>query len=187
MVLFGQIVVGPPGCGKTTYCMGMQMFVEAVGRNCRVVNLDFANDNLPYTAAIDVRELVSLEVRNNPQNILHLCSSQLFSIHSFSDSLSTCVSLRFPIIWSLSVCLCVCLLVCLSLCLPVCLCVCPSVYVSVSLPVCQSVCLPALLSFCLLVWISVCISSILSVRLSVCLYCLYVYFSVTMPICLSAL
>ena len=62
MVLFGQIVVGPPGCGKTTYCMGMQMFIEAVGRNCKIVNLDFANDNLPYTPAIDVRELVSLEV-----------------------------------------------------------------------------------------------------------------------------
>jgi len=61
MVLFGQIIVGPPGCGKTTYCMGMQMFIEAVGRNCQVVNLDFANDNLPYTAAVDVRELVSLE------------------------------------------------------------------------------------------------------------------------------
>ena len=63
MVLFGQIVIGPPGCGKTTYCMGMQMFAEAVGRNCKVVNMDFANDSLPYTAAIDVRELVSLEVR----------------------------------------------------------------------------------------------------------------------------
>lgn len=63
MVLFGQIVIGPPGCGKTTYCMGMQMFAEAVGRNCKVVNMDFANDRLPYTAAIDVRELVSLEVR----------------------------------------------------------------------------------------------------------------------------
>ena len=62
MVLFGQIVIGPPGCGKTTYCMGMQMFAEAVGRSCKVVNMDFANDSLPYTAAIDVRELVSLEV-----------------------------------------------------------------------------------------------------------------------------
>ena len=62
MVLFGQIVIGPPGCGKTTYCMGMQMFAEAVGRSCKVVNMDYANDSLPYTAAIDVRELVSLEV-----------------------------------------------------------------------------------------------------------------------------
>jgi GPN-loop GTPase len=69
MVLFGQIVVGPAGCGKTTYCMGMQMFVEAVGRSCKVVNLDFANDSLPYTPAIDVRELVSLEVRRERDHL----------------------------------------------------------------------------------------------------------------------
>jgi GPN-loop GTPase len=76
MVLFGQIVVGPAGCGKTTYCMGMQMFVEAVGRSCKVVNLDFANDSVPYTPAIDVRELVSLEVRRESDQLpcrnLHL-------------------------------------------------------------------------------------------------------------------
>ena len=71
MVLFGQIVVGPAGCGKTTYCMGMQMFVEAVGRSCKVVNLDFANDSLPYTPAIDVRELVSLEVNIESYQLLH--------------------------------------------------------------------------------------------------------------------
>jgi Conserved hypothetical ATP binding protein len=72
MVLFGQIVIGPPGCGKTTYCMGMQMFAEAVGRNCKVVNMDFANDSLPYTAAIDVRELVSLEVREEDDRPIEL-------------------------------------------------------------------------------------------------------------------
>jgi broad-specificity NMP kinase len=72
MVLFGQIVIGPPGCGKTTYCMGMQMFAEAVGRNCKVVNMDFANDSLPYTAAIDVRELVSLEVREEEGGLIEL-------------------------------------------------------------------------------------------------------------------
>lgn len=72
MVLFGQIVIGPPGCGKTTYCMGMQMFAEAVGRNCKVVNMDFANDSLPYTAAIDVRELVSLEVREEEDGLIEL-------------------------------------------------------------------------------------------------------------------
>ena len=72
MVLFGQIVIGPPGCGKTTYCMGMQMFAEAVGRTCKVVNMDFANDSLPYTAAIDVRELVSLEVREEKDGLIEL-------------------------------------------------------------------------------------------------------------------
>lgn len=61
MVLFGQIIVGPPGAGKTFYCRGMQSFMEAIGRKCAIVNLDFANDTLPYAAAVDVRDLVSLE------------------------------------------------------------------------------------------------------------------------------
>ena len=79
MVKFGQIVVGPPGAGisfnvlkfielnqylgKTSYCLGMQMFTSTLGRNCDIINLDFANDNLSYTATVDVRNLITLEVR----------------------------------------------------------------------------------------------------------------------------
>ena len=61
MVLFGQIVIGPPGSGKTTYCQGMSQFVNGLGRKCCIVNLDFANDGLPYECHVDVRELISLE------------------------------------------------------------------------------------------------------------------------------
>jgi broad-specificity NMP kinase len=62
MVIFGQLVIGPPGAGKTTYCRGMHLFALSLGRKCDIINLDFANDVLPYTPAIDVRELVSQEV-----------------------------------------------------------------------------------------------------------------------------
>jgi GTPase SAR1 family protein len=55
-------VIGPPGAGKTTYCHGMSLFALSLGRQCAIVNLDFANDILPYTPTIDVRELVSQEV-----------------------------------------------------------------------------------------------------------------------------
>jgi GTPase SAR1 family protein len=61
MVYFGQVVVGPPGSGKTTYCNGMLQFLSALNRKAVCVNMDFANDSLPYTASIDVRELISLE------------------------------------------------------------------------------------------------------------------------------
>ena len=37
------------------------MFLEAINRPCAVVNMDFANDVLPYEVAIDVRDLISLE------------------------------------------------------------------------------------------------------------------------------
>lgn len=40
----------------------MKMFLEALGRPCAVINLDFANDHAPYKAAIDVRDLITLEV-----------------------------------------------------------------------------------------------------------------------------
>ena len=40
----------------------MKMFIDELGRKCEIVNLDFANDTLPYIPAIDVRDLVSLQV-----------------------------------------------------------------------------------------------------------------------------
>jgi len=58
---WGQVVIGPPGCGKTTYCAGMANLLELLGRKTIVVNLDPANDSLPYTAAVDIAKLVQLE------------------------------------------------------------------------------------------------------------------------------
>ena len=58
---FGQVVIGPPGSGKTTYCNGMQQLMKAIGRECCIVNLDPANEYLPYDCAIDINELVTVE------------------------------------------------------------------------------------------------------------------------------
>ncbi|KAF2838863.1 ATP-binding domain-containing protein [Patellaria atrata CBS 101060] len=58
---FAQLVVGPPGSGKSTYCDGMQQFMNAIGRKCSIVNLDPANDHTSYTPAVDVRQLIPLE------------------------------------------------------------------------------------------------------------------------------
>lgn len=56
---FGQIVVGPPGSGKTTYCCGMLQFFAAIGRDAVVFNMDPSNEALPYTPAADIGDLVS--------------------------------------------------------------------------------------------------------------------------------
>lgn len=58
---FGQVVVGPPGSGKTTYCHGLQQFYGLMGRRAAVVNLDPANDAPAYECAVDIAELISLE------------------------------------------------------------------------------------------------------------------------------
>ncbi|KAL6944907.1 GPN-loop GTPase 2 [Hanseniaspora vineae] len=58
---FGQIVIGPPGSGKSTYCFGCQQFFNAIGRNCNVINMDPANDSLQYECALDIRDFVTLE------------------------------------------------------------------------------------------------------------------------------
>ncbi|XP_050986433.1 GPN-loop GTPase 2 [Labeo rohita] len=58
---FGQVVIGPPGSGKTTYCRGMQEFLSRLGRKVVIVNLDPANEGLPYPCAVDISELVTLD------------------------------------------------------------------------------------------------------------------------------
>lgn len=58
---FAQVVIGPPGSGKTTYCAGMQQFLLATGRPVAVVNLDPANDAFPYKCDVDIGDLITLE------------------------------------------------------------------------------------------------------------------------------
>jgi GTPase SAR1 family protein len=58
---FGQVIVGPPGSGKTTYCNGIKEFLSNLERPVLAVNLDPANENLPYTCDIDINELITLE------------------------------------------------------------------------------------------------------------------------------
>ncbi|KAM1022068.1 hypothetical protein ACFX2K_043450 [Malus domestica] len=59
-MVFGQVVIGPPGSGKTTYCNGMSQFLQLIGRKVAVVNLDPANDALPYECAVNMEELIKL-------------------------------------------------------------------------------------------------------------------------------
>ncbi|NWW33092.1 GPN2 GTPase, partial [Panurus biarmicus] len=57
---FGQVVIGPPGSGKTTYCHAMSAFLRRLGRSVAVVNLDPANEALPHPCALDIAELITL-------------------------------------------------------------------------------------------------------------------------------
>ena len=58
---YGQLVIGPPGSGKSTYCAGMKQFLSALGRNVSIVNLDPANHVLPYPCDVNMAELITLD------------------------------------------------------------------------------------------------------------------------------
>ncbi|XP_055642129.1 GPN-loop GTPase 2 [Toxorhynchites rutilus septentrionalis] len=59
--LYGQLVIGPPGSGKTSYCSKMKQFLEKLDRKVAVVNLDPANDNMDYECMVDIMELITVQ------------------------------------------------------------------------------------------------------------------------------
>ena len=60
MARFVQLVIGPPGSGKSTYCRAMKEFLGFLGREVAVINLDPANAELLYSCDIDISKLVTL-------------------------------------------------------------------------------------------------------------------------------
>jgi len=58
---FGEIVCGSPGSGKSTYCYGKHQLFTALNRPISVVNLDPANDAIPYPCAADISSLITLQ------------------------------------------------------------------------------------------------------------------------------
>ena len=58
----GQIVCGPPGAGKSTYCNGMIQFFNAIGRKAVLINLDPA---CPSDASAERTFVVALSFSTN--------------------------------------------------------------------------------------------------------------------------
>ncbi|CCF55838.1 hypothetical protein KAFR_0A04030 [Kazachstania africana CBS 2517] len=66
---FAQIVIGPPGSGKSTYCDGCSQFYGAIGRHSQIINMDPANDALSYPCSVDIRDFITLEEIMNEQQL----------------------------------------------------------------------------------------------------------------------
>lgn len=61
IMAFGEIVCGSPGSGKSTYCYGKHQLFTALQRPIAIVNLDPANENIPYPCAINIADLITVE------------------------------------------------------------------------------------------------------------------------------
>lgn len=57
---YAQIVMGPAGSGKSTYCSTLVKHAEVSRRRVHVINLDPAAESFDYEPTIDVRELIGL-------------------------------------------------------------------------------------------------------------------------------
>ncbi|EGR30935.1 hypothetical protein IMG5_121020 [Ichthyophthirius multifiliis] len=81
-IYFGQLVVGPAGSGKSSYCYIMQQNAQLLKRNILIVNLDPAADNFKYRCDIDIRDLITLddvmdELKLGPNGGLVYCMEYL--------------------------------------------------------------------------------------------------------------
>ena len=56
-----QLVMGPAGVGKSTYCKTMQEHAAASKRRLHVANLDPAAESFAYQCDFDIRDLINLE------------------------------------------------------------------------------------------------------------------------------
>jgi len=93
---FGQLVIGPPGSGKTTYVGAMAELLRAMGRKVSIVNLDPANENMNYSPAVDVAELVRLEevmedMKLGPNGGLIYCMQFLVENYSWLQEKLDCL------------------------------------------------------------------------------------------------
>lgn len=76
--LYGQLVIGPPGSGKTTFCHKINEFYKELDRKVTVINLDPANEQMSYNASIDIVSIFEmLELDSNQiyfqimENVIH--------------------------------------------------------------------------------------------------------------------
>jgi GPN-loop GTPase len=81
-----QLVMGPAGSGKSTYCNTIYQHCQAIGRTVHVINLDPAADELEYQPSVDIRSLITVddvmdELNLGPNGGLMWCFEYVASNH----------------------------------------------------------------------------------------------------------
>ncbi|XP_076236840.1 GPN-loop GTPase 3 [Calliopsis andreniformis] len=89
---YAQLVMGPAGSGKSTYCSIMQQHAADERKVVEVVNLDPAAEYFDYEALVDIRELIQLddamednELRFGPNGGLVFCMEYLLENSSWLE------------------------------------------------------------------------------------------------------
>ncbi|KAJ3152387.1 ATP binding protein [Irineochytrium annulatum] len=77
-----QLVMGPAGSGKSTFCATMMTHCQTTGRSVHLVNLDPAAENFEYDPSIDIKNLITLddvveELQYGPNGGLIYCMEYL--------------------------------------------------------------------------------------------------------------
>ncbi|CAL8106743.1 unnamed protein product [Calicophoron daubneyi] len=93
MPRFAQLVIGPAGCGKSTYCATIQAHCETLRRVVDVVNLDPAAEYFEYTPLADIRDLIHLDdvmqdegIHLGPNGGLIFCMEYLYQNLDWLDT-----------------------------------------------------------------------------------------------------
>lgn len=84
MPRYAQVVMGPAGSGKSTYCSQLQKHAADCRRVVHTINLDPAAENFSYTVSADIRELISVtdvaeELNLGPNGSLIYCMEYLLN------------------------------------------------------------------------------------------------------------
>ena len=96
MPRFGQVVIGSPGAGKSTYCRAAMNYLNSINRDAVIVNLDPAVES--RDAKIDICSLVQHyevmdELNLGPNGALVYCMAFGFLI-SQNDSSANAFTLE---------------------------------------------------------------------------------------------
>lgn len=93
---YAQLVIGPAGSGKSTYCKIIQQHAFNTKRSIKVINLDPAAENISYQCDIDIRDLISVEEvmekkKLGPNGSLVFCMEYLYTkISWLEDKINDC-------------------------------------------------------------------------------------------------
>ncbi|CAJ0577460.1 unnamed protein product, partial [Mesorhabditis spiculigera] len=101
--MYGVLVIGAPGAGKSTFCAGLADVFAQLKRDYVSINLDPANDITPYDVHHDIRELITVEevmdrLQLGPNGALRYCIATLSANKDWLLDILTSTRDRYAII-----------------------------------------------------------------------------------------